>query len=58
MACALHNLKARVLGQFGKLTLECCQQLTANWLLTDCQHSKRQISERRGGIQLLATHRP
>jgi hypothetical protein len=58
MACALDNLKAGVLGQFGKFTLECCQQFTTNWLLADCQYSQRQIAERRGGIQLLATYRP
>jgi len=38
--------------------LQSGQQLTSDWLLTDREHCHRKITERCGGVQLIAAYRP
>ena len=58
VAGALHDLEAGVLSQFRELALQGGQQLATDWLLADRQHDQRQVTERLGGVQLLAADRP
>ena len=54
IAGALHDLEASIFGQFRQFMLQSGQQLTSDWLLTDREHSHRKITERCGGVQLIA----